>query len=318
MNRYAAIAFGRPSSIDDSDCDVGMVSEPRLENQQQVEREPLLLYHQWKFRLYRIMGPFLGRRLQAKRLENVTSIHDQLSQWREKLPDSLRIELYETGSEQISLLQMQALSLQLTYDNLQIILHRSAAFTITDNANRVDATNIRSPFSHQQLFESAIRTSELYKYSTVLQECRRTHANMHIGITLFTAGVVLCAICLSQPMSEVSQSAKTGIMHIIRICHDNSSAQHLVSAQCVKILEGLVAVVLQLENQMITGRSYNSTGMIESQRESPAGSSRTGSVRPNTTTESANLSGRGDEGVLDPLQQGRQIRLRGAGFIRDD
>ncbi|KAK8932601.1 Aspyridones cluster regulator apdR [Metarhizium anisopliae] len=255
-----------------------------------------------------IMGPFLGRRLQTKRLENVTSIHGQLIQWREKLPDRLRIESYATASREISLLQMQALSLQLTYDNLQIILHRSAAFRVADGgASRVDATSISSPFSHRQLFEAAIRTADLHRYSHVLQECRRTHANMHIGITLFTAGVVLCAICLSQPMSEVSQRAKTGIMHIIRICHDNSSAQHLVSDQCVKILEGLVAVILQAENQLITGRpSAPPADELASRAEGSGAGERSRPVSDgrDTTGQSIVVGGRGAAGVLDPLQEG--------------
>ncbi|KAK9435745.1 hypothetical protein VB005_10548 [Metarhizium brunneum] len=314
FDKYAAIAFGRPSSIDDSDCQVAMVSALPLGSPRRAaadtdtNTEPLLLYHQWKFPLYRIMGPFLGRRLQTKRLENVTSIHGQLIQWREKLPDRLRIESYATASRQISLLQMQALSLQLTYDNLQIILHRSAAFRVADGgASRVDATSISSPFSHRQLFEAAIRTADLHRYSHVLQECRRTHANMHIGITLFTAGVVLCAICLSQPMSEVSQRAKTGIMHIIRICHDNSSAQHLVSAQCVKILEGLVAVILQAENQLITGRpSAPPADELASRAEASGGGERSRPVSDgrDTTGQSTVVGGRGAAGVLDPLQEG--------------
>lgn len=279
-----------------------MVSEPR------AETEPLLLYHQWKFRLYRIMGPFLGRRLQTNRLENVSSIHRQLSQWREELPAALRIETHETTSERVSLLEMQALSLQLTYDNLQIILHRSAAFHMTDDAKNADSTGITNPFSHQQLFESAMRTSELYKYSHALQECRRTHANMHIGITLFTAGVVLCAICLFQPMSEVSQKAKTGIMRIIRICQDNSSAQHLVSVQCVKILEGLVAAVLQLENQVITGRSTDSVATMEIRRDRSEGRGErpeATSLGPDATGSSTvHGLGRRDDRALDPLQEG--------------
>lgn len=317
--RYAAIAFGRPSSIDDSDCQVAMVSALSLGNPRRAaadtdtDTEPLLLYHQWKFPLYRIMGPFLGRRLQTKRLENVTSIHGQLIQWREKLPDRLRIESYATASREISLLQMQALSLQLTYDNLQIILHRSAAFRVADGgASRVDATSISSPFSHRQLFEAAIRTADLHRYSHVLQECRRTHANMHIGITLFTAGVVLCAICLSQPMSEVSQRAKTGIMHIIRICHDNSSAQHLVSDQCVKILEGLVAVILQAENQLITGRpSAPPADELASRAEGSGAGERSRPVSDgrDTTGQSIVVGGRGAAGVLDPLQEGGDSRL---------
>lgn len=278
-----------------------------------LETEPLLLYHQWTFRLYRIMGPFLGRRLHTNKLETVASMHRQLSQWRAELPHKLRLETYEADSDENSVYQIQALSLQLTYDNLQIILHRGAAFDSSENPNSVDTAHVRSDFSYQQLFESAIRTSEVYKYSHLLQQCRRTHANMHIGMTLFTAGVVLCAICLPRPMSDVSQKAKTGIMHIIRVCRDHSSAtQHLVSAQCVKILEGLVSVILQLENQLIIGNSHGSAGTggnlsndSRSLREHGTGSN----LELNTATQPTGAGSRYTEGVLDPLQQGNNQNI---------
>ncbi|KAG7119141.1 hypothetical protein HYQ45_018989 [Verticillium longisporum] len=82
-------------------------------------------------------------------------------------------------------------------------------------------------------------TSELYRYSSALQASGRTHAAMHIGITLFTAGVVLCAICLSRPLTDMGNRAKTGVMHIIRI---------------LDILDSLVTVVLRQETELITAR----------------------------------------------------------------
>lgn len=219
---------------------------------------PLLTYHQWKFRLYRIMGPFLGRRLQSNRLETVRAIHGQLVAWERELPDSLRLEKYgESGSSgDAPLIQLAALALQLTYDNLRIILHRSVAFGDIGHevglAGRVVETE-STAFSRQQLLESALRTSELYRYSHLLQASRRTHAVMHIGICLFTSGVVLCALSLMEPLSITSQKAKAGIMQIIRLQKESVSNQHVLSLQSVRILEDLVNVVMQAEQRTILG-----------------------------------------------------------------
>ncbi|KAE8323834.1 fungal-specific transcription factor domain-containing protein [Aspergillus sergii] len=255
FDKYAAVAFGRPCSIDDSDCNIGLVTDVGDISPRQ---SPLLTYHQWKFRLYRIMGPFLGRRLQSNRLDTVRAIHGQLVAWGRELPDSLRLETYgESGSSgDAPLIQLAALALQLTYDNLRIILHRSVAFGDIGRevglAGRVVETE-STAFSRQQLLESALRTSELYRYSHLLQASRRTHAVMHIGICLFTSGVVLCALSLMEPLSITSQKAKAGIMQIIRLQKERVSNQHVLSLQSVRILEDLVNVVMQAEQRTILG-----------------------------------------------------------------
>lgn len=198
--------------------------------------------HRWKFKLYRIMGPFLGRRLQTRRLETIKNIHNQLVSWESQVPVGLLLKAYKDGGplEQLPLLQMQGLALQLTYDNIQIILHRSVAFAGGESEVGLDGAAARtqgSSFSRQQLFQSAIRTSELYSYHQLLQACRRTHAIMHIRICLFTEGVFLCAIALSEPLSETSQKSKTGTLHIIRSQKDGVSSQHILSAQNVETLK---------------------------------------------------------------------------------
>ena len=255
ISRYAAVAFGRPCSIDDSDCNIGLVTDVGEISPRQT---PLLTYHQWKFRLYRIMGPFLGRRLQTNRLDTVKAIHDQLVTWERELPNSLRLESYKEDSSagHPPLIQLAALALQLTYDNLRIILHRSVAFGVFDHEADSDGKVVEiesSAFSRQQLLESALRTSELYRYSHLLQASRRTHAVMHIGICLFTSGVVLCALSLMEPLSITSQKAKAGIMQIIRLQKERVSKHHVLSLQSVKILEDLVNVVLQAEQRTILG-----------------------------------------------------------------
>ncbi|OGM48681.1 hypothetical protein ABOM_001969 [Aspergillus bombycis] len=255
FDKYAAVAFGRPCSTDDSDCNIGMVTDVGDISPRQ---RPLLTYHQWKFKLYRIMGPFLGRRLQTNQLDTVKVIHDRLVTWERELPDNLRLETYKEDdhSGHPPLIQLAALALQLTYDNLRIILHRSVAFGDIGpevSLNRRVVESGGPAFSRQQLLESALRTSELYRYSHLLQASRRTHAVMHIGICLFTSGVVLCALSLMDPLSTTSQKAKAGIMQIIRLQKERVSKQHVLSLQSVKILEDLVNVVMQAEQRTILG-----------------------------------------------------------------
>lgn len=212
---------------------------------------PLLVCHQHKFRLYRIMGRFIGRQRLPNDLRNARAIQEELTQWRDQLPSELQIETYLNASnEEPTCIQMQVLALQLTYDNLQIILHRSVA---VGEGSKVRATP-DGLYSLEQLLEAGMRTASLHRFPRILQACRKTHADMHVGITLFTAGVVLCVICLAQPLSPASQRAKQGIMQIIRMCKDNADNHSAASKQSVAILERLVAVVLQRENQVITGQ----------------------------------------------------------------
>lgn len=243
--------------MDDLDCSVGMVAHPGSWSGSIEGADTRWLFHQSKFRLYRIMGQFIGRRRHNNRTATVQTIHEELTQWKRKLPNQLRIESYgdTLPGQEPSIPHMQAISLQLEYDNLHIILHRTVAF---GQGSKIQTTP-EALFSLRHLLEAAMRTSSLHRFPNALQGLRRTHANMHIGITLFTAGIVLCIVALSQPLSNASQRAKTGVMHIIRACEDSSNPQNVASRQSIAVLERLVAVVLQHENQLITGKKFAST-----------------------------------------------------------
>ncbi|RBQ93343.1 hypothetical protein VDGD_08957 [Verticillium dahliae] len=247
------------------------------------------------------MGAFLGRRGQSKSLNTVQSIHTKMLQWRHELPKELQLASYAAQDEQSSLLQLQALNLQLTYDNLQIILHRTAAFENDGQMNELRMTGGGST-SLQQLLDSAMDTSELYRYSSALQASGRTHAAMHIGITLFTAGVVLCAICLSRPLTDMGNRAKTGVMHIIRMCRSAAdsptSSQHLISRQSLDILDSLVTVVLRQETELITAR----VGLVPNRPTSFASTVGTASATAPVTSNQHLIPDRSG-GSLHPIQE---------------
>ena len=209
-------------------------------------------------------------------------------------------------SEKPSLCQLQALALQLTYDNLQIILHRSVAFGDSHSGMACDGTTAYrqdSSLHREELLQAALRTSELSHYSSILQACRRTHAIMHVGICLFTAGVVLCATSLSEPLSLSSQKAKTGIMAIIRLHQNGFSDHHLLSAQSVRILEDSVAAVMRFEQHLILGdlppRSINTRPGSSVEDDAVASASQ---ARRRGNSQAAE-----DEAFLAPLQEGRAM-----------
>lgn len=75
------------------------------------------------------MGPFLGRRIQSNRLESLVAVHGKLVRWKDNLPWFLQLTKITrprptSSADLLLLLQLQAISLQLAYDNLQIALHR--------------------------------------------------------------------------------------------------------------------------------------------------------------------------------------------------
>lgn len=160
---------------------------------------------------------------------------------------------------------MQALALQLTYDNIQIVLHRSVVFgggLETANLNDPPAAQQGPEISRNQLLQSAIRTSSLREYSRLLQACRKTHAVMHVGICLFTAGVVLCAFALSEPLSKTSEDAKKGIMNILHVQREQVWGKHLISTQSVKLLEDLVSLIMRNEQRFIQGEDTTSCSRV--------------------------------------------------------
>ncbi|KAG5746342.1 hypothetical protein H9Q70_010962 [Fusarium xylarioides] len=306
FDKYAAVAFGRPCIIDDSDCQVEMISDIDLNGRVHVTPRPLILYHQHKFRLYRIMGAFLGRKRQRNPFESVETIHQRMLQWRQELSNVLTLRGQENSMDLdiVKPTEIHALSLQLTYDNLQIILHRTAVF---NNISGISDMSPKSSTSLQQMFTSGMDTSELSRHPRILDSCRRTHADVHIGMTMFTAGVVLCAICLSQPLTEMGSRAKTGVMHITRMCRETTAGLHsgqLVSEQSLGIIDSLIEVMLRKETDLITGRTaYPGRTDIDTASSNRAFSTANRAIapRPGTTTTGPSYSRSGR--VLEPIQE---------------
>lgn len=234
--RYAAIAFGRPCGIDDTDCEVPEIQAPK-------DAVTDMTYHVEKCRLYRVVGTFLGRRKESHQSGPVDKIHQRLRAWFSGLPDGLKVDFYMSNASPLSLVEMQALALQLAYDNIQVVLHRQAVFGV----QQTERTQIRSTASVEQLVESALRTALAANHRAIIPICRSTHAAMHAGICLFTSGVVLSALYLANYTLSRFDELMPGLEGLIAFFRYFPGQHYQLATQSLHILLTLHDKCLQSE-----------------------------------------------------------------------
>ena len=258
------------------DLDDTSAQHPTLHSQETMDDGTLVpvtifSYQRFKFKLYRIASPIIGNvyflrgATKAQVVERVGKIHQELASWFASLPQELRLEKghprHDAATTDIEkTFQLQALALQLAFDNLMILLHlpllpysrashpsREAATLINQEGDEANSSIINSPsVSKNQCWESAIRTSRIINHIDVLRIIKHTHAAAYTGIHMLTAGIMLSLVALSQPLSTQAHEAKQAIGQVIRVLNALRN-QTVLSAQSGKLLEGLVKVILAKE-----------------------------------------------------------------------
>lgn len=193
----------------------------------------MLTYQKLKCRLYRIIGPFLGRRKESSDSRSLGEVHQNLLHWYENVPIALSSEVErETSETRPETIQLQALALQLAYDNLQIVLHRQAVFAT--KASEMAVADKRR--SIDQLIISASRTARAPGFTISNVMARSSHAAMHLGICLFTAGVVLCALHSMAYSSDGANKHLESVDQIMQFLKDFPGQQYGLVGQSYEIL----------------------------------------------------------------------------------
>lgn len=155
----------------------------------------------------------------------------RLQEWFANVAEDLKI----SGEKRTpNLMQMQALALQLAYDNIQIVLHRQAVF-----GPKASLANPKADKSIEQLIESALRTARTPEDDAIVPICQYSHAAMHAGICLFTAGVVLSALTLAHRAQDQSKELLSALERIIRFFEHFPGQHYPLATQCLQILQNL-------------------------------------------------------------------------------
>lgn len=225
-------------------------------------------------RVYQIASPLLeniyGIRfstdpsLRSEMPAMISRIDRMMRDWQESLPVDLNLEkkgdIGLTTPIDAKLHRLQALALQLTYDNLMIVIHRplladqrhKKSNGANQNENQAQSSTINTSThrnSFQQCLNSALRISRIQQCNkNLLALARRTHLVSFIGMNLFTSSVVMFICALSDTLSDLAQEAKRGITRNLKMLKLLSGDGSL-SMQCSKILEDLVQIIVDEEKE---------------------------------------------------------------------
>jgi hypothetical protein len=189
----------------------------------------------------------------------VAEANQALLKWQQDLPPHLSFDrlndLTTYSSTEEKMHSLQALSLQLTYDNIMVVLHRPllAGRGSLQRSVAPETMSPISPFSDdmrdisfKRCLRSALRISNLQQKPNLLSLARTTHLVSFLGMNLFTASVVLFICALSDTLSDTAQEAKRGLKRTLQMQKSLSNHASL-SMQCTTILEDLVQLILRKE-----------------------------------------------------------------------
>jgi hypothetical protein len=346
---FNALMFGQPGIIRVSDYKVEMQTDiddtqstcpglGSIEPRESGRTEPvtILSYHRYKVTLYEIAEPITRSVYSHKNaVKHVQDIHKKLVRWYKRLPPELKLDSLAgkstTPDKAVSLdiFRRQALALQMSYDNMQIVLHRSliahedslghASSLATRQGEQndgnptmlrnADATAVKT--SRNQCWESAIRTSQLVDHPTELQLIRSTPVAAYLAMHALTAGVILGIFALSDPSSDRAQQAKQGIARLIQM-PAMVSFQDDAWQQCVGNLKTMLRLILSEELKVLISGRPSMSGIATSRKSVPQASQNNEHHQDMSMSNAGSLLTRSDGTQDRPITQ-----LSGGSGIQD-
>lgn len=229
-------------------------------------------YHRYKAKLYVIATPItrgMYSREDGDTMDQIKSVHQQLLEWERTLPAELRLSSfngspfnYTKGSFSYAL-HLQAIALQVSYDNVQLLLHRPLLSLKAVSRQGADVSDVTGDkglqsevnrgktediiaVSRRQCWASALRMSYLGEHQEALEFAKNTPFGAHVGLHCFTAGVTLAIFALSKPFSGQAQKAKQGVGRLIRI-PTSSQSWSAVFNQGAEVLKDLLRLIVEKE-----------------------------------------------------------------------
>ncbi|KAL1614956.1 hypothetical protein SLS56_011973 [Neofusicoccum ribis] len=286
-DRFASITYGRPLGINEKDCNVSMPADvlenPYFKHNGGDGGSPFILYSAYQRELntlYQIASPMIeavfGTRggkatSQRDRSAVVADIDQQLRDWHQRLPAHLVLDL-NTDTRVDTLAEarahrLQALSLQLTYDNIVIVLHRPFFAQQVNYLSRVLPVSLQgsTPTSahhaaadtpqsmvmpgsvnSETWWNAAVRTSRVTELPNLAQLATETHLVAFMAINLFNSAIVMVVCALSDPLSDRAQEAKRNITRIYRL-QELLGYRSKLPMQSSIILQDVIRVLLNRE-----------------------------------------------------------------------
>lgn len=291
-SRFAAITYGRPIGINDEDCNVTMPADfteaiyfDELSHADEDSRICFSPYQTQLNKLYMIASPVIrtvyGNRLGRKHrgaerdayLQLVRDVTGRLWEWQQSLPPHLQIDLSQdcpadmTAASKAHLLQ--SLALQLTFDNLLIIIHRpfltqqidtlrgdlpsasNEPHSSSSNSRRNSTSFSVSPSSSpRQWWDAAVRTARVTELPQLAQLATDSHLVAFLAINLFNSAIVMVVMALAAPLSDKAQEVKRTISRVFRL-QQAFGRRSKLSTQSTVVLRNVIQLLLRREADAI-------------------------------------------------------------------
>lgn len=150
---------------------------------------------------------------------------------------------------------IQALLLQLAYDNALILIHRPILALKNNPSASPPLPHETFSRSVETCWHAALRISHIGKHH-IFRQNQQAHAISYVGVHLFTAGVVLSVFGGSAPLGKRAWEAKQGLRRIIRM-QRILRKKVIVSSQGLFILENLAREVVKKEMAAILAQDVD-------------------------------------------------------------
>ena len=153
---------------------------------------------------------------------------------------------------------LQALALQLTFDNLLIILHRPFLAWHIDSLTVQRGSDV-SPHtvsggvqtsSLQEWWDAALRTSRIIELPQLAQLAPDSHLVAFLAINLFNSAIAMVVMALADPLFDKAQEVKRITTRIFRL-QDAFGKRSKLSMQSSVILKKVVQLLLRREQEAI-------------------------------------------------------------------
>lgn len=298
--RFASVTYGRPLGINDEDCNVEMPLDtqesPFFEEHHQSRAESPICYSSYQRelnRLYLIASPMIEvifgfRTIGANKhisgdcyATEIMAVTEKLWHWRRHLPPHLQLSLSTDCPPNLptpsKVHHLQALSLQLTFDNLLIIIHRrflaqqvdhlfeippehssnagvSSNLSPLEQSSPFHAISSDSPYfrpqmsSTEQWWNAALRTSKVTEMPQLAQLATDGHLVAFLAINLFNSAIVMAVLALSDPLSDRAQEVKRTITRIFRL-QELLGKKTTLSVQSNGVLKDVIHMLLRREEE---------------------------------------------------------------------
>lgn len=293
--------YGRPFGINDADCDVQMPQtyseRVRISDTDSGESICFSEYQVQLNKCYQIASPLMGRAFEdaatgkTQREQELEDLAENtqmaLDAWKASLPSNLSFESPLRSADGENRAQrihdLQRLALKLTYHNLVIIVNRSGLVSrrplINTSGTPEDAGGVEtqptgfgrrsweSAQSHanlERIFRSANAISQIGDRAQLFHAASRTHLVSFMGLSIFSASVVIAICALRRPLSDTAQEAKRCMLHMLMV-QRQLSMHSALNAQCSLIVERLVQLIIRQETRTMLQRQDVIVGMDHNQ-----------------------------------------------------